>query len=201
MAESYRQDRYGRSSINRSLSVRISCVISIVQNSVSIQNTTWLGKRMLEQCTYDNTKHLWFSKTLYHFQFAFYLHVSVIQIPLPSKSFTDFLHLNAFFLFRILYISEILLHFMLLYFKVIYLFLAVLYFFAIESLFMQLSFARLYLIMSLDPFNMVIEVSWTSIQHSKHKSQLWISVLQLELSKRLIPHRINLVDPASYQRD
>ena len=58
VAESYRQDRYGRSSINRSLSIRISCVISIVQNSVNIQNTTWLGKRMLEQCTYDNTKHL-----------------------------------------------------------------------------------------------------------------------------------------------
>ena len=31
VAESYRQDRYGRSSINRSLSVRISCVISIIQ--------------------------------------------------------------------------------------------------------------------------------------------------------------------------
>ena len=31
VAESYRQDRYGRSSINRSLSIRISCVISIVQ--------------------------------------------------------------------------------------------------------------------------------------------------------------------------
>ena len=52
------QDRYGRNSINRSLNVRISCVISIVQNSVNIQNTTWIGKRMLEQCTYDNTKSL-----------------------------------------------------------------------------------------------------------------------------------------------
>ena len=51
-----------------------------------------------------------------------------------SKSFTDFLHLNAFFLFRILYVSEILLHFMFLSscfchsntfsFKVIYWFLA-----------------------------------------------------------------------------
>src|ERR1043165_6061864 len=56
VARSYKSDRYGRNSINRSLSVRIPCVISIVQKFSNIQNTTWLGKRMHEQCTYDCTK-------------------------------------------------------------------------------------------------------------------------------------------------
>ena len=37
VARSHKSDRYGRSSINRSLSVRISCVISIVQNSVTFK--------------------------------------------------------------------------------------------------------------------------------------------------------------------
>ena len=45
------------------------CHIYCTKNSVNIQNTTWLGKRMHEQCTYDNTKCLWFNKTLYHFQY------------------------------------------------------------------------------------------------------------------------------------
>src|ERR1051325_7422865 len=72
VARSHKSDRYGRSSINRSLNVRISCVISIVQNSVNIQITTWLGKPMLEQCTYDCTKPLLFSKTLYLSSFIFY---------------------------------------------------------------------------------------------------------------------------------
>src|ERR1051325_10942675 len=71
VARSHKSDRYGRSSIYRSLNVRISGVISIVQNSVNIQNTTWLGKRMLEQCTYDCTKPLQFSKTSLSFQFIF----------------------------------------------------------------------------------------------------------------------------------
>src|ERR1051325_3868124 len=87
VARSHKSDRYDRSSIYRSLNVRISCVISIVQNSVNIQNTTWLGKRMLEQCTYDNTKHLQFSKTLYIFQFIFHFHSTVISNILHSKSF------------------------------------------------------------------------------------------------------------------
>src|ERR1044072_4178416 len=77
VAESHKSDRYGRSSIYRSLNVRISCVISIVQNSVNIQNTTWLGKRMLEQCTYDCTKPLQFSKMSLSFQFILYLCINV----------------------------------------------------------------------------------------------------------------------------
>src|ERR1043165_5433663 len=88
VARSHKSDRYGRSSIYRSLNVRISCVISIVQNSVNIQNTTWLGKRMLEQCTYDNTKHLQFSKNSLYFPvylpYSFYCH---FEYFLHSKSF------------------------------------------------------------------------------------------------------------------
>src|ERR1043165_2917481 len=87
VARSYKSDRYGRNSINRSLNVRILCVISIVQNSVKIQNTTWLGKRMLEQCTYDNTKYLQFSKNSVYFPVyplsAFYCHFEYFD----SKSF------------------------------------------------------------------------------------------------------------------
>src|ERR1044072_6896028 len=115
VARYHKSDRYGRSSIYRSLNVRISCVISIVQNSVNIQITTWLGKRMLEQCTYDCTKPLLFSKTLYLSSLSFifasmsFKHLSSIRNPLHFRSF---LHqsftfmsftFHAAFIFMLLY--------------------------------------------------------------------------------------------------
>src|ERR1043165_7392100 len=95
VARSHKSDRYGRSSIYRSLNVRISCVISIVQNSVNIQITTWLVKRMLEQCTYDCTKTLLFSKTLYLPSLSFiFASMSLKHFSLYSKSlhFRSLLH-------------------------------------------------------------------------------------------------------------
>src|ERR1051325_2509880 len=92
VARSHKSDRYGRSSIYRSLNVRISCVIFFVQDSVNIQITTWIGKRMLEQCTYDCTKPLLFSKTLYLSSLSFifasmsFKHLPFIRNPLHFRS-------------------------------------------------------------------------------------------------------------------
>ena len=47
--------------------------------------------------------------------------------------------------------------------------------------------------------NVIIETHLNIYKTSKNKSRIWILILSLH--KRPIPHRINLVDPASYQRD